>query len=71
VFCATGNYVIRHSRLGRSTLWVSGVGALFAAMSLAAMPPQAGFVSECVSPSLAILMPLLALFPAGLLLSGR
>ena len=26
--------------------WVFGAGALFAAMSLAAMPPQAGFVSE-------------------------
>ena len=26
--------------------WIFGVGALFGAMSLAAMPPQAGFVSE-------------------------
>src|SRR5208282_645938 len=26
--------------------WIFGAGALFAAMSLAAMPPQAGFVSE-------------------------
>ena len=31
--------------LARSS-WIFGVGALFAAMSLAAMPPQAGFVSE-------------------------
>src|SRR5208337_2686710 len=46
VFSATGGYAIRHSLLARRTFWVFGVGALFAAMSLAAMPPQAGFVSE-------------------------
>lgn len=45
-FTATGSYLIRQARLVRRTLWVFGVGALFAAMSLAAMPPQAGFVSE-------------------------
>ena len=37
---------IRHSLLAKRTSWIFGVGALFAAMSLAAMPPQAGFVSE-------------------------
>jgi len=46
VYAATGQYVIRHSLLVRRTAWVFGGGALFAAMSLAAMPPQAGFVSE-------------------------
>lgn len=46
VFTATGGYLIRHSMLARRTSWVFGVGALFAAMSLAAMPPQAGFVAE-------------------------
>jgi formate hydrogenlyase subunit 3/multisubunit Na+/H+ antiporter MnhD subunit len=46
VFAATGGYGIRHSLLMKRTVWVFGVGALFCAMSLAAMPPQAGFVSE-------------------------
>jgi hydrogenase-4 component B len=46
VFTATESYLIRHSLLAKRTSWVFGVGALFAAMSLAAMPPQAGFVSE-------------------------
>ena len=46
VFVATDSYLIRHSLLARRTTWMFGVGALFAAMSLAAMPPQAGFVSE-------------------------
>ncbi|PPQ33821.1 proton-conducting transporter transmembrane domain-containing protein [Rhodopila globiformis] len=46
VFAATGSYLIRHSLLARRTHWIFSVGALFAAMSLAAMPPQAGFVSE-------------------------
>ena len=46
VFMATDSYLIRHSQLARRTPWAFGVGALFAAMSLAAMPPQAGFVSE-------------------------
>ncbi len=46
VFAATGGYTIRHSLLAKRTGWVFGVGALFCAMSLAAMPPQAGFVSE-------------------------
>jgi formate hydrogenlyase subunit 3/multisubunit Na+/H+ antiporter MnhD subunit len=46
VFRATGAYNIFHSDLLRQSTWVFGAGALFAAMSLAAMPPQAGFVSE-------------------------
>jgi hydrogenase-4 component B len=45
-FAATGGYLIRHSMLIKRTAWVFGLGALFCAMSLAAMPPQAGFVSE-------------------------
>ena len=46
VYRATGDYrLVQRGILARSP-WVFGVGALFAAMSLAAMPPQAGFVSE-------------------------
>jgi hydrogenase-4 component B len=43
---ATGSYAIVHTDLFRRGSPFFGVGALFAAMSLAAMPPQAGFVSE-------------------------
>ena len=43
---ATGSYAIAQSGLLRRASPLFGVGALFAAMSLAAMPPQAGFVSE-------------------------
>ena len=46
VYRATGQYSIIHSALLRRSSWLFGLGALFAAMSLAAMPPQAGFVSE-------------------------
>lgn len=46
VYRSTGRYTIAHSGLLRRSSWVFGLGALFAAMSLAAMPPQAGFVSE-------------------------
>ncbi|MGA8613468.1 MAG: proton-conducting transporter membrane subunit [Xanthobacteraceae bacterium] len=46
VYRATGGYSIFHSDLLRRSSWVFGLGALFAAMSLSAMPPQAGFVSE-------------------------
>jgi hydrogenase-4 component B len=46
VYRATGGYNIFHSDLLRRSSWVFGFGALFAAMSLSAMPPQAGFVSE-------------------------
>ena len=46
VYRATGGYGIVHTDLLRRSSWLFGLGALFAAMSLAAMPPQAGFVSE-------------------------
>jgi hydrogenase-4 component B len=46
VYRGTGSYLIFHSDLLRRSSWMFGIGALFAAMSLAAMPPQAGFVSE-------------------------
>jgi hydrogenase-4 component B len=46
VFRASGRYRIVHTDLLRRTSPFFGIGALFAAMSLAAMPPQAGFVSE-------------------------
>jgi hydrogenase-4 component B len=46
VYRSTGKYAIFHTDLLRRGSWVFGAGALFAAMSLAAMPPQAGFVSE-------------------------
>ncbi len=42
----TGSYDIRQSGILRNHSVVFGIGALFAAMSLAALPPQAGFVSE-------------------------
>lgn len=46
VYRATGDYrLVQRGILARSS-WAFGLGALFAAMSLAAMPPQAGFVSE-------------------------
>lgn len=41
---STGFYAITGS--GAGSHWVFGVGSLIAAMSLAAMPPTAGFVSE-------------------------
>jgi hydrogenase-4 component B len=40
----TGAYRIAYS--GSGSDWLLGIGALLAAMSLAAMPPTAGFVSE-------------------------
>ena len=46
VYHTTGGYGIMHTGLLRRSSWLFGLGALFAAMSLAAMPPQAGFVSE-------------------------
>jgi hydrogenase-4 component B len=46
VYRATGGYNIIQTGLLRRSSWLFGLGALFAAMSLAAMPPQAGFVSE-------------------------
>lgn len=41
---ATGSYHIAYAGAGRH--WFFGVGAVLAAMSLAAMPPTAGFASE-------------------------
>ena len=46
VYRSTGGYTILQTNLLRRSSWLFGLGALFAAMSLAAMPPQAGFVSE-------------------------
>ncbi len=46
VYRATKRYAIFHTDLMRRSSLLFGLGALFAAMSLAAMPPQAGFVSE-------------------------
>ena len=46
VYTANQSYLIRQTGLLRNTPMIFGVGALFAAMSLAALPPQAGFVSE-------------------------
>jgi formate hydrogenlyase subunit 3/multisubunit Na+/H+ antiporter MnhD subunit len=43
---ASGSYVLKQSGLLRKSQWFYGLGAVFAGMSLAAMPPQAGFVSE-------------------------
>lgn len=43
---ACGHYDIRQQALLRHSRWYFGVGVVFAGMSLAAMPPQAGFVSE-------------------------
>jgi hydrogenase-4 component B len=46
VFRSSGGYaIVQRGILARSS-WIFGAGALFAAMSLAAMPPQSGFVSE-------------------------
>lgn len=46
VYRTTGKYTIFQTDLLRRSPLIFGLGALFAAMSLAAMPPQAGFVSE-------------------------
>ncbi|MGH6990039.1 MAG: proton-conducting transporter membrane subunit [Stellaceae bacterium] len=46
VYRAVGNYRLKQRGILRGSSWFFGLGALFAVMSLAAMPPQAGFVSE-------------------------
>ncbi len=46
VFTVNESYLIRQTGLLRNTSIFFGIGALFAAMSLAALPPQTGFVSE-------------------------
>lgn len=43
---ASGSYDLSQHGLLRRSAWVYGVGVVFAGMSLAAMPPQAGFVTE-------------------------
>ncbi|APZ44617.1 hypothetical protein BW247_08255 [Acidihalobacter ferrooxydans] len=43
---ATGSYAIAPRGLLRRAPWTLGLGAVFAGMSLAAMPPTIGFVSE-------------------------
>ncbi len=42
----SGDYVIRQAGLLRRSPVLYGIGAVFAAMSLAALPPQAGFATE-------------------------
>jgi formate hydrogenlyase subunit 3/multisubunit Na+/H+ antiporter MnhD subunit len=46
VYSVTDAYTIRQTGLLRNNPAAFGIGALFAAMSLAALPPQVGFVSE-------------------------
>jgi hydrogenase-4 component B len=46
VYTVNDSYLIRQTGLLRNSPLLFGVGALFAAMSLAALPPQSGFVSE-------------------------
>lgn len=46
VYRSTGSYAIAQNGIFKQRGWCFGIGALFAAMSLAAMPPQSGFVSE-------------------------
>ncbi|MGC8550984.1 MAG: proton-conducting transporter membrane subunit [Acidobacteriaceae bacterium] len=46
VYSVNDSYPIRQTGLLRNTSPFFGVGALFATMSLAALPPQSGFVTE-------------------------
>ncbi len=46
VYSVNDSYLIRQTGLLRNAPVIFGVGALFATMSLAALPPQSGFVSE-------------------------
>jgi hydrogenase-4 component B len=46
IYRASSSYALVARGILRRNSWIFGLGALFAAMSLAAMPPQAGFVSE-------------------------
>lgn len=43
---SSGSYDLSQHGLMRHSPWLYGIGVVFAGMSLAAMPPQAGFVSE-------------------------
>jgi len=46
VYCVSGSYGLAQTGLLRKSSVLFGVGVVFCGMSLAAMPPQAGFVSE-------------------------
>ncbi len=46
VYRKVRDYALVQRGILSDSSWIFGAGALFAAMSLAAMPPQAGFVSE-------------------------
>jgi hydrogenase-4 component B len=46
VYAASGSYELAQRGWLRTTSFVFGIGALFATMSLAALPPQIGFVTE-------------------------
>ncbi|HUN95017.1 MAG TPA: proton-conducting transporter membrane subunit, partial [Bradyrhizobium sp.] len=46
VYRRVRDYALVQRGILTGSSWIFGLGALFAAMSLAAMPPQAGFVSE-------------------------
>jgi formate hydrogenlyase subunit 3/multisubunit Na+/H+ antiporter MnhD subunit len=46
VYSVNHSYLIRQTGLLRNTSAFFGIGALFAVLSLAALPPQSGFVSE-------------------------
>ncbi|MHB1529758.1 MAG: proton-conducting transporter transmembrane domain-containing protein [Acidiferrobacteraceae bacterium] len=46
VYRSSGSYHIAQRGLMRRSPWPLGIGLLLAAMSLAALPPQAGFVTE-------------------------
>lgn len=46
VFSAGGSYEIRSNGWLRASFWPLGLGALFCVMSLCAIPPQIGFVTE-------------------------
>ncbi|HEY5225896.1 MAG TPA: proton-conducting transporter membrane subunit, partial [Methylovirgula sp.] len=44
VYRSVGDYALVQRGILRRSSWIFGLGALFAAMSLSALPPQAGFV---------------------------
>lgn len=46
VYAASGSYLLAQRGWLRTTSFAFGVGSLFATMSLAALPPQIGFVTE-------------------------
>jgi NADH:ubiquinone oxidoreductase subunit 5 (subunit L)/multisubunit Na+/H+ antiporter MnhA subunit len=46
IYRGSGDYRVVQRGVLRASPWCFGVGVLFATMSLAAMPPQGGFVSE-------------------------